>query len=361
MIANEWHDEIDEALADAAERFGRDRYTLASRVHLPGAQRRFDEANWRPMAEMGWLGIATAEDDGGLGLRVGSVAALARAGGRWGMNEPFISTGVVAADVIRLHASASQRADWVPALLQGRRRAACAFLRGTADVTEQGGRLHGRSDVVLDADLADLLLVEARGAGSSRWYAVEPGAAGLSRTPHPLADGRGAASLRFDGCAAQVLPGEHQERPALLAALAAVADGVGVMEAALALTLEHVKTRKQFGVTIGSHQVVSHRAVDMFIRLQESRAMLAAAVAALQDGDGRAAAREVHAAKAFVGRQARLLAQDAVQLHGGLGITEECGASHCLRRALVDEQLHGTTAEHLQRFMQERNSPEAPR
>jgi alkylation response protein AidB-like acyl-CoA dehydrogenase len=352
VIANELHDEIDAALGDAAERFGRDHYPLGTRAHLSAAQRRFDEARWQAIAHMGWLSIASAEEDGGLGLRVGSVAALAQAGGRWAMNEPFISTGVIAADVIRLHASAAQRGEWVAALLEGRLRAACAFSHGIA-ATERDGRLHGRCDVVLDADIADLLLVEVEAAGSSHWFAVDANAAGLTRIAHPLVDGRGAASLRFDACEAQPLPGTHSDHPALLGAIAAVADSVGAMEVALALTLEHVKTRQQFGVTIGSHQVVSHRAVDMYIRLQESRAMLAAAVSALQ-ADSKDAAREVHAAKAFVGRQARLLAQDAVQLHGGLGITEECGASHCLRRTLVNEQLHGTTAQHLQRFMAER-------
>jgi alkylation response protein AidB-like acyl-CoA dehydrogenase len=353
VIANELQDEIDAALGEAAERFGRDRYPLATRVHLSAAQRRFDGANWQAMAHMGWLGIASAEEDGGLGLRVGSVAALARVSGRWTMNEPFISTGVIAADVIRLHASAGQRSDWVPALLEGRLRAACAFSQGAAAVTERHGRLDGRCDVVPDADIADLLLVEVEGAAPPRWFAVDARAAGLTRTTHPLVDGRGAASLRFDACEAQPLPGVHSGHPALLGAVAVVADSVGAMEAALALTLEHVKTRRQFGVTIGSHQVVSHRAVEMYIRLQESRAMLAAAVSALQAGSNDTA-RDVHAAKAFVGRQARLLAQDAVQLHGGLGMSEDCGASHCLRRTLVNEQLHGTTAQHLQRFMAER-------
>ena len=121
------------------------------------------------------------------------------------------------------------------------------------------------------------------------------------------------------------------------------------METAFALTLEHIKTRTQFGAPLGSNQVVVHRAVDMYLRLQESRALLAQATRALAQGTADAPV-EVHAAKAFIGPQARLLAQDAVQLHGGIGITEEAGVSRCLRRALVNEQLHGTAREHLRQF-----------
>jgi alkylation response protein AidB-like acyl-CoA dehydrogenase len=353
VIANELQDEIDAALGDAAQRFGKDRYALASRLRLPAAQRRFDADNWRDIAQMGWLGIASSEQDGGLGLRVGSVAALAQAAGRWGINEPIVSTGAVGADIIRLHASPGQRQQWVPALLEGRLRVACAFAGENARVHAAQARLHGRCDVVPDADVADLLLVEVVTGDACTWFAVEATAAGLRRIAHPLADGRGAASLHFDGCEAQPLPAGGGSHTALLASLAAAADSVGAMEAAFALTLEHVKTRRQFGVTLGSHQVVSHRMVDMYLRLEESRAVLAQAAASLQES-GEPAAGDVHAAKAFVGRQARLLTQEAVQLHGGLGITEECGASHCLRRAIVNEQLHGTTAWHLRRFMETR-------
>ena len=343
-------DEIDQALADAAERFGRERYAPADRHRLSAQQARFDASRWRDMAGLGWLAVATAEEDDGLGLRIGGVAVLARVAGACGINEPLVSTGCIAADVIRLHAGAAQRARWIPELLAGRLRIACAFADGAWPVRVDGAGLVGGRDVVLDADLADLLLVEVLDGNRRQWFAILPEAAGVRRKPYPLMDGRAAATLEFEGCEAEPLPVEGGTHSALLAALAASADAVGAMETAFALTLEHVKTRQQFGVPLGSHQVVVHRTVDMYIRLQESRAVLAQAVRALQ-GDPQGRAGEVHAAKAFIGPQARLLAQEAVQLHGGIGITEECGASHCLRRAVVDEQLYGSPREHLRRFV----------
>lgn len=339
-------DQVDTALADAAARFGRERYAPSLRHRLTAQAQRFNPANWRAMADMGWLGIATPEDDGGLGLRIGSVVTLASAAGAWGINEPLVSTGAVAADAICRHASSAQRERWLPRLLRGALRVACVF-EATA-VHVNGGRAEGVCEVVLDADIADLLLLQS---GPS-WFAVAADSAGVHRVAHPLVDGRGAASLAFANCVVEPLPVQRSNtHPALLAALAAAADSLGAMETAFSLTLEHVRTRKQFGAALGSHQVVSHRMVDMYLQLVETRALLAqAATSFAHQGDG--AAREIHAAKAFVGREARLLTQSAVQLHGGVGITEECGVSHCLRRTLVNEQLHGTTATHLRRFME---------
>lgn len=343
-------DEIEQALADAVQRFGRDHYDLADRHRLAPTQRRFDAARWREMAELGWLAVATDEADGGLDLGAGAVAVLACGAGAWSINEPLLASGAVAADVIRRHAAAEQRADWIEALLHGRLRAACSFAEGARPVCVQGSRLVGGREVVLDADIADLLLVECGDEGAWRWFAVRSGTPGLRVHPYPLLDGRAAATLEFDGCEATALPAASDPYSALLAALSASADAVGAMETAFALTLEHVKTRRQFGAPLASNQVVVHRTVDMYLRLQESRSLLAHAVEALRGG-GAAGAAEVHAAKAFIGPQARLLAQEAVQLHGGIGITEECGASHCLRRILVDEHLYGGPARHLRRFM----------
>jgi alkylation response protein AidB-like acyl-CoA dehydrogenase len=342
-------DDTDAALADAALRYSRQRYAFDARQRLSPGQRRFDEQAWHEIAEMGWLLVATSEDDGGLGVRAGSIVLLARAAGAAGINEPLASTGFIAADVLRLHATPRQRADWLPKLLAGKLRAACAFGADGGSARADGNRLHGHHEVVLDADLADLLLVEVAGGAEARWYAVHADAPGLRRTAYPLMDGRGAATLDFDGCEAEPLAASSSNHSRWVAALATAADALGAMETAFALTLEYVKARKQFGVTIGSHQAVAHRAVDMFIRLEECRAVLARATQALEnDPTGRA--YEVHAAKAFIGPQARLLAQEAVQLHGGIGITEEYAASHCLRRILVDEQLYGTARQHLRRF-----------
>ena len=349
MKRDAYLDDTDAALVDAAQRYGSQRYAFEARQRLSPEQRRFDARAWQEMAEMGWLSVATREEDGGLGLRAGSIALLARAAGAAGINEPLVSTGFVAADVLRLHATPRQRAEWLPRLLEGRLRIACAFAEDAGSVQIQGNRLQGRIEVVPDADIADLLLVQVAGTAGGRWHAVPADAGGLQRTAYPLMDGRGAATVQFDACEADPLEPASSNHSALVAALATAADALGAMEIAFALTLEYVKTRKQFGLAIGSHQVVAHRAVDMLMRLEECRAVLARATQALESGLEERA-YEVHAAKAFVGPQARLLAQEAVQLHGGIGITEEYAVSHCLRRILVDEQLYGTARQHLRRF-----------
>ena len=341
MKRDTFTDEVDAALADAASRYCRDRFAFDERQRLPQARRRFDASAWAEMADMGWIGVAVDEADGGLGRRIGSIALLARKAGASFINEPLLSA-FAAAEVLRAGGTAQQRERWLPALMAGKLRVACAF---EAEAEVRTDRLAGRAEVVPDGDLADLLLVRIDG----RWYAVSATAPGLRRTAYPLVDGRGAATLVFDDCPAEALHAKDDSGPASVAALAAAADALGAMETAFELTLEYAKTRKQFGAAIGSNQAVVHRIVDMFIRLEESRAVLAQATEALACGDP-ARAGEVHAAKAFIPPQGRLLAQEAVQLHGGIGITEEYAVSHCLRRVLVDEQLFGSAQEHLRRF-----------
>jgi alkylation response protein AidB-like acyl-CoA dehydrogenase len=343
-------DDTDAAFADALGRYAATRHAFEARLRRAPALRRFDPDTWREMAEMGCLGIGLPEAAGGLGLRPGSIAVLCVTAGASLLNEPFVSTGVVAADILRRHAPPERAAPWLEALVAGAARIACAFAPGS--VTAADGRLRGRAEVVLDADLADQLLVQASESGAPRWYRVDASAPGLARQPYALMDGRGAATLQFDDCEATPLQPGSSPHAARLGAFACAADAVGAMRRAHELTLAHLKTRQQFKQSLGSFQVLQHRAVDMFMRLAESEATLAVAVQALAAApDG--AARELHAAKAFIGPQAVLLAQDAVQLHGGIGITEEYAVSHCLRRVRVDEQLHGNAADHLARFAAE--------
>lgn len=336
-------DDVDAALDDAAQRYRRERYAFDRRNRLDTATRRHDASAWSEMAEMGWLGVNVAEADGGLGRRIGSMALLSRVAGAAGITEPLLSSAFVAGEVLGAHASEAQRARWLPALMQGNLRVACAF---GAELQAAGGKIHGRCEVVLDGDIADLILLQSL---DGRWHAVAGGDGGLQRTAYPLLDGRGAATLVLRDCQAEPLEARGRGAPRLVAAFGAAADALGAMEVAHELTLDYIKTRRQFNATIGSNQALVHRAVDMYLRLEESRAVLAQAAEALAAADD-ARAFEVHAAKAFIPAQGRLLAQEAVQLHGGIGVTEECGVSHCLRRILVDEQIFGGTREHLHRF-----------
>jgi alkylation response protein AidB-like acyl-CoA dehydrogenase len=354
MTNEVWFDETDASLDDAAARYLRERYRFEVRYKLPAAERRFSRTVWNDVAEMGWLAVTTPEEDEGLGVRMTSVCLLGKAAGRGLLNEPLTS-GLVAAWAIASSANVDQRETLLPRLHAGHLRVACVFAEGD-EVRVEGGALHGRKTVVIDADIADHLLVLVQAAGQApTLHLVEAGAPGVRREVYPLLDGRGAATVTFDGCRATLL-GEGNavsasavHRAMLLGALATAADSYGAMSATFDLTLEYLKTRRQFSKPIGTHQVLQHRAVDMHIRVGESKAVLDKAAVSLQAGTD-SAARDVHAAKAFVCDEARKLAHDAVQMHGGIGITDEYAVSHYLRRIRVNEQLYGSTEQHFQWF-----------
>lgn len=341
-----WLDETDAALDDAARRYTAERYRFDVRQRLSGAERRFSTAVWKDLADMGWLGVATPEEAGGLGLRVGSICLLAEAAGRALLTEPLTSAGVVAPYLLARGGDAVQRDALLPRLQAGELRIAC--LLEAASVRVEAGRLHGRQQVVVDADIADRLLVCS---GDGLWL-LDANAAGVTRQPYPLLDGRGAATLTFEGAEATRIAsvGLADMQYALwLAALATAADSHGAMSAAFDLTLDYLKTRRQFGNPLGTYQALQHRAVDMYVALGESRAVLDQAIASLQAG-APDAARDVHAAKALIGESARRVTQEAVQLHGGIGVTDEYAASHYLRRARVNEQLWGSADQHFMAF-----------
>jgi alkylation response protein AidB-like acyl-CoA dehydrogenase len=341
-----WHDETDAALHDAALRYTAERYAFDVRQRMTPTERRFDARVWADMAEMGWLAVATPEEEGGLGVRIASICLLAEAAGRALVTEPLTSSGVLAPHLVANHGSPAQRAELLPRLHAGELRLAC--LLNANGVTVRDGFLRGTQPVLLDGDIARHLIVHA---GEALWL-VDATAAGVDRRAFPLLDGRGAATVRFDDVqavrlgdcdAAALAPALH------LAALATAADSLGAMSAAFDLTLEYLKTRRQFGVPLGTHQALQHRAVDMYVALSESRAVLDLAIETAQAGSPEAA-RNVHAAKSFVCESARRVTQEAVQLHGGIGITEEYAVSHWLRRARVNEQLWGSAEQHFLAF-----------
>ncbi|GHC69538.1 acyl-CoA dehydrogenase [Pseudorhodoferax aquiterrae] len=347
MTHKTWFDDTDAALDEAAQRYLAERYPFAQRQRLAPAARRFDAAIWEGLAQMGWCSVANEAEQGGLGVRVSSICLLAERAGQALLNEPWLSSGVLAPWLVGRYAGVAQQQAWLPPLLGGQRRAACVL--EPQAMAAQGGTLTGRQALVPDADLAEQLFVAAEGA----LWQVDTAQDGVRRRPLPLLDGRGAASVEFVGAQATRLDGAlpFTAGPVLqLAALATACDAWGALRAAFDLTLDYLKTRRQFGVPLGSYQALQHRMVDFYIRVEESRAVLDQAIAALAAGDAVSAARDVHAAKALVCENARLGAQEAVQLHGGIGITEEYAASHYLRRVRVDEQLYGAGEQHFLAF-----------
>lgn len=351
MKPTQWLDETDAALADAAQRYLQDQYQLDARMRMDGAQRRFDARVWSDLGHMGWCAVSAEEALGGLGLRPSSIMLLSQAAGRALLTEPFISSGVVPARLLSACAPGMDRDRLLAEAIAGQQCLVATPLLRASAITS--GDLHAEWPWVPDADIAQALLVPVEGLGM---YAVPTASPGLIVQTLPLLDGRGAASVALRDCGAVLLPesspgamAKAHAQALLLATLAVAADSVGVMQGAMALTLDYLKTRTQFGTTLGSHQVLQHRAVDMYIRLAESESVVRQAMRQLAN-EAPDSAAQVHAAKAVACDSARLVTQEAVQLHGGIGITEEYAVSHYLRRARVNEQLYGSTEHHFKAF-----------
>jgi len=327
---------------------------------------------WARYAELGLLGLPFAEAEGGFGGGAVETMIVMEAIGRSLVVEPYLATVVLGGGFLRLGGSAAQRQELIPAITGGALRLAFAHwerqaryalhdVGATARRTAGGWRLEGEKSVVLHGDSAGKLIVSARtGGGRSdpsgiTLFLVDADAPGVSRRGYPTQDGLRVAELSFAGVEvpAENVIGEVDNALPLIeqvtdTAIAAVcAEAVGAMQALHALTVDYLKTRKQFGVTIGSFQALQHRAVDMMIALEQARsmAMLAAMRANGDHRDERRAA--VSGAKVQINRSARFIGQEAVQLHGGIGVTMEYKAGHYFKRLTMVETQFGDTGHHL--------------
>ena len=331
----------------------------------------WSEGAWRDYAELGLFGLGIDEANGGIGGSLEDLGIVAEAMGAALALDPFIPNMAFGARLMAAAGTDAQKAALLPQIVAGRLRVALAHeerhsrydlnIADCAAVAEQGGyRLSGRKIVSIGADAADLLMVSARPAGqpSLSLFLVPADSPGLTRRNYATFDGTGAADVTLEDVRvpADALLGGQNEGPALLAQAVAEAvaldcmNAVGAMRAANALTLEHVRTRRQFGVAIGSFQVVQHRLVDMAIAQEMAAAIAAAAVTAAAHAAPEARDRQVSAAKVRVAESARFVAQQTVQLHGGMGLTEDYPASHYFARLGMFERRWGDSEYYLQRF-----------
>lgn len=320
------------------------------------------EGRWTLFARLGWLALPLPEECGGLGAGPVEVAVLAEELGRAAATESWVATVVLAGGVIAALGDPEQAGSLLSALAEGRLRPALAHGEGgdtlldVATAARQAGdgwRLSGRKLLVPDGDSADLLLVTARTGAGLGVFLVRPGAAGLTLTAAATVDGGQAADLVLQEVPAEPL-GAGDASDALLACLdranaAACADAVGAMAALLEATVSHTQTRVQFGQPLARFQALRHRMAEMAVKLEEARG--AALLAALGlDGDAAMRARAVSGARAKIGRLSRLLAHEAIQLHGAMGMTEELPVGTWFRRLFAFENRWGSTALHLRRY-----------
>jgi alkylation response protein AidB-like acyl-CoA dehydrogenase len=321
-------------------------------------------ALWRQLAELGVAGLTLADDVGGAGG--GGIEAMVamQALGRANAALPFIDSTVLAAGMLDAAGSPGQRKAHLPAVAAGEKL--LAFGHG-----ERAGRfepgavatramcrdgawaLDGHKDVVMWGDVADLLVVSAQTDSGIGLFLVDAKASGVRVRGYPTVDGHRAAEIALAGAQGEPLPGGGEAvvvRALDRAAAAAVAEAAGAMEALHAMTLDYAKQRRQFGQTIGSFQAVQHRLVDMFMAVESARSMAALAAIAADNADAAVRARDVSAAKAHAGQWGRYVAQQAVQLHGAVGMTDEYPAGRYFKRLTALELLYGDTDWHRRRF-----------
>ena len=325
-------------------------------------------ALWAAFAELGWLGLAIPETHGGLGLGPVEVAILAEELGRHRLAEPFVAETVLAAGLL---ADAGARQDLLPGIADGSVRLALAHLEPgaraclahvatTATRANDAWALNGEKTAALGADSASFFLVTARTSGSVRdldgitLFLLPRTFDGLHLETHAAVDGSTIGVLRLADAVtpdALTLDAYPLLEAAIRRALAAwSAEAVGAMDALLRATIEYTSTRVQFGRPTAANQAVRHRLADMAVALEEARSLALRATLVLDD-------RAVTAARVKVGRAARFVAEQAVQLHGAMGVTEELSIGAYLRRLLALETLFGSPDEHLRRHAALRSAP----
>lgn len=361
-------------LSESIARFVRNDYDFETRRDLAESELGFDEGKWAAYAELGWLAIPFTEADGGLGADPVAVMVLMEQFGRGLVVEPYTPSVLLGGGLIAAAGSDAQRRRWLGELIAGKSH--LAFAHGepggrytlshvSTRVEAAGGglRLTGHKAVVHNAEAADFLIVSARESGAVAdesgisLFVVPRAAAGLALRPYRTVDGLRAAEVALDGVAVDEdsrLGAAGAAFPIVESvvdrAVAAVcAEALGIMDVLRETTLEYLKTRQQFGRPLGSFQALQHRAVDMLIACEEMRSLTLMATLGL-DGSAAERRRAVSAAKAHVGRAGRKVGQEAVQMHGGMGVTDELKVGHYFKRLTMIDTFFGDAAHHLDRF-----------
>jgi alkylation response protein AidB-like acyl-CoA dehydrogenase len=358
-------------LADTLAKYLRDRYTPAVREAHAYTGDGFSRDVWQEMCDLGIMGALIPEEQGGFGGAGHDIAVVFEALGRALVVEPFLSTGILGARL----AGACGRADLVEAAVSGSLHLALAHyepqsrydlaaVETTAKKDGEGYVLDGRKCVVLGAGFADRLIVSARLEGDRfdiqglALFEIDPKAEGVTVHAYPLIDGAAAGDVFLDQVrvGADALMGPAGDAYPLieevigLGALALSAEAVGAMETAKDTTIDYLKQRKQFGRAISSFQALQHRAVDMVIEIEQARSALIRA-ASMGDAPQAARQRAISAAKNLAGRVGTKIAEEAIQLHGGIGMTWEYPLSHYAKRLIMIDHQLGDTDYHLERFV----------
>jgi pimeloyl-CoA dehydrogenase small subunit len=351
-----------------------DAYEFEQRKKYMKEQGGWSKAIWTKLAEQGLLGLPFAEADGGFGAGAVETMIVMEALGKALVLEPYLATVVIGGGFLRHGASAAQKAAHMSGIIDGSKTFAFAQLEKNSrydlgDISTSakkkghGWVIDGEKFVVVNGENADTLIVTARTKGGQRdktgigVFLVPSAAKGVGKKGYPTQDGLHAADITFTGVEvgsdAAIGDGENAlaliERVVDEARTAMCAEAVGAMDESLKMTVEYLKTRKQFGVAIGSFQSLQHRAADMFVAVEQARSMSMFATMATDFDDPAERAKAVAAAKVQIGKSGKFVGQQSIQLHGGIGMTQEAKIGHYFKRLTMIESTFGDTDYHLRR------------
>ena len=358
----------------SVERVVQENYDLSNRIKISSEDPGFSKEYWSSMAELGWLGLAFSEEDGGFGGNQIDTLVLMEQFGKGLVLEPFLANVVLGGGSIKRGASKEIKDSIIPSLIDGSLQITLAYAEeqsrfdiedvATAAREENGGFIiNGKKSMVLNAESADKIVVVARTSGSQvdeegiSLFVVDADAEGIEKENFPTVDGLRASEIIFKDVKVEStsLIGEKDKGFSILQAvvndaiLALAAEAVGAMEVLYKDTVEYTQQREQFDHPLSDFQVLQHRMVDMFMEYEQCKSLLfRATMETVQDPS--LSQRTVHALKHLIGKSGIFVGESAVQLHGGMGVTEELRIGHFFKRLLVIDSQFGNADFHLDKF-----------
>ena len=361
-------------LRDSVERYMREDYDFDTRRSVAESELGMSKENWKTFAELGWLSIPFAEEHGGFGGDAVDTMLVMEEFGKGLLVEPYLATVVMFGGALQKSGNKSAQAALIPKIIDGSCLGALAYLERQsrfelADVLTSaksdgdGYVLNGDKVVVLNGANADQLIVSARTSGEQSdesgitLFLLAADTAGVERIDYRMMDGQRVANITLKDVhvSADAVLGEVDGGLAILNAvamdanLALAAEALGIMGQLNTKTLEYTKTREQFGVAIGSFQVLQHRMVDTFMDYEQSKSMLYRAVCALTNGE-EDATTAVHALKVLIDRAGTRVYSEAIQIHGGMGLTDELDIGHYAKRLMMILTTFGNGDYHQAKF-----------
>ena len=366
--------EVQLMLADSIEKFIANDYDFDSRQRYSGSDIGYSQDVWQTFAELGWTAVPFSEADGGFdGGPVDMMVVMERFG-RGLVVEPYLANVVLSGGVLKRAANAAQKSEWLSAIVSGELQATVAFMEPqsryeinniatTATRDGDAWTLNGSKGYVLNGGQANLLIIPARTSGEQSddsgitLFAVSADTAGISVRDYASIDGQRSAEVDLqnvivaaDRVIGEVDQGFEALRGALSdATLAICAEAVGVMSVLTEKTIEYSKSRVQFGVPISSFQALQHRMVEMYTACEQSRSLLMWAAMMAEDGNDESE-RAIHAIKYQIGVAGKKVGEEAVQIHGGMGVTWELDVAHYFKRLTAINLMFGNADWHLDRL-----------